>query len=62
MRLDNLLAQEKISRKAMKHYWKLIQQDSRKLSDKCFYIPTFRMHLTNEEILETILFYSQELR
>ncbi|CMW55966.1 transposase [Streptococcus pneumoniae] len=34
--------------KAIKHYWKLIQQDSRKLSDKRFYRPTFRMHLTNK--------------
>ena len=32
--------------KAIKRYWKLIQQDSRKLSDKRFYRPTFRMHLT----------------
>ena len=31
--------------KAIKRYWKLIQQDSRKLSDKRFYRPTFRMHL-----------------
>ena len=29
--------------KALKRYWKLIQQDSRKLSDKRFYRPTFRM-------------------
>lgn len=35
--------------KAIKRYWKLIQQDSRKLSDKRFYRPTFRMHLTNKE-------------
>ncbi len=28
----------------------LIQQDSRKLSDKRFYRPIFRMHLTNKEI------------
>ena len=48
--------------KALKRYWKLIQQDSRKLSDKCFYRPTFRSHLTNKEILEKILAYSQELR
>ena len=40
----------------------LIQQDSRKLSHKRFYRPTFRMHLTNREILEKILSYSQELR
>ncbi|KXT83903.1 Mobile element protein [Streptococcus sp. DD11] len=48
--------------KALKRYWKLIQQDSRKLSHKRFYCPTFRMHLTNREILEKLLSYSQELR
>ncbi|QQC23791.1 ISL3 family transposase [Streptococcus constellatus] len=48
--------------KALKRYWKLIQQDSRKLSYKRFYRPTFRMHLTNKEILEKLLAYSQELR
>ena len=48
--------------KALKRYWKLIQQDSRKLSHKRFYRPTFRMHLTNREILKKPLSYSQELR
>ena len=48
--------------KVLKRYWKLIQQDSLKLSDKRFYRPTFRSHLTNKEILEKILAYSQELR
>ncbi|ETD07984.1 hypothetical protein HMPREF1196_01040 [Streptococcus sanguinis CC94A] len=48
--------------KAIKRYWKLIQQDSRKLSHKRFYRPTFRMHLTNREILKKLLSYSQELR
>ena len=48
--------------KAIKRYWKLLQQDSRKLSHKFFYRPTFRMHLTNKEILKKILSYSQELR
>ena len=48
--------------KALKRYWKLIQQDSRKLSDKRFYRPTFRSHLTNKEVLEKLLSYSQELR
>ena len=48
--------------KALKRYWKLIQQDSRKLNDKRFYRPTFRSHLTNKEILEKLLSYSQELR
>lgn len=48
--------------KVLKRYWKLIQQDSLKLSDKRFYRPTFRSHLTNKEILEKLLSYSQELR
>ena len=48
--------------KSLKRYWKLIQQDSRKLSDKRFYRPTFRSHLTNKEILEKLLSYSQKLR
>ena len=48
--------------KAIKRYWKLIQQDSRKLSDKRFYRPTFRSHLTKKEVLEKLLSYSQELR
>ena len=48
--------------KAIKHYWKLIQHDSRKLSDKQFYRPTFRMHLTNKEILDRLLSYSENLK
>ncbi len=40
--------------KALKRYWKL--------SDKRFYRPIFRSHLTNKEILEKLLSYSQELR
>lgn len=48
--------------KTIKRYWKLIQQDSRKLSDKRFYRPTFRMHLTNKEILEKLLSYSEDLK
>ncbi|CVW14931.1 transposase [Streptococcus pneumoniae] len=48
--------------KAIKRYWKLIQQDSRKLSDKRFYRPTFRMHLTNKEILNKLLSYSLRKR
>ena len=47
--------------KVLKRYWKLIQQDNRKLSDKRFYRPTFRSH-SNKEILEKLLSYSQELR
>ena len=48
--------------KATKRYWKLIQQDSRKLSNKRFYRPTFRMHLTNKEILDKLLSYSEDLK
>ena len=48
--------------KAIKRYWKLIQQDSRKLSYKRFYRPTFRMHLTNKEILDKLLSYSEDLK
>ena len=48
--------------KAIKRYWKIIQQDSRKLSDKRFYRPTFRMHLTNKEILGKLLSYSEDLK
>ncbi|HEV4197135.1 TPA: transposase, partial [Streptococcus pneumoniae] len=48
--------------KAIKRYWKLIQQDSRRLSDKRFYRPTFRMHLTNKEILNKLLSYSEDLK
>ena len=48
--------------KAIKRYWKLFQQDSRKLSDKRFYRPTFRMHLTNKEILDKLLSYSEDLK
>ena len=48
--------------KAIKRYWKLIQQDSRKLCDKRFYRPTFRMHLTNKEILDKLLSYSEDLK
>ena len=35
--------------KAIKRYRKIIQQDSRKLSDKCSDRSTFRMHLTNKK-------------
>ena len=48
--------------KAIKRYWKIIQQDSRKLSDKRFYRPTFRIHLTNKEILDKLLSYSEDLK
>ena len=48
--------------KAIKRYWKLIQQDSPKLSDKRFYRPTFRMHLTNKEILDKLLSSSEDLK
>lgn len=48
--------------RTLKRYWKLLQQDSRKLSHKRFYRPTFRAHLTNQEILHQLLSYSDQLR
>ena len=39
--------------------WKLIQQDSSKLSDRRFYRPTFRSHLTNKEILKAAFILSR---
>ena len=62
IQIMNQLDRKSPKYKAIKRYWKLIQQDSRKLSHKRFYRPTFRMHLTNKEILEKILSYSQALR
>ena len=62
VQIMNQLDRKSHEYKAIKRYWKLIQQDSRKLSHKRFYRPTFRLHLTNKEILEKILSYSQELR
>lgn len=48
--------------RALKLYWKLIQQDSRKLNDNRFYHSTFRMDLTNQDILKRVLSYSKELQ
>ena len=62
IQIMNQLDKKSHKYRALKRYWKLIQQDSHKLSHKRFYRPTFRMHLTNKDILEKILSYSQELR
>ncbi|VJS38013.1 IS1380-Spn1 transposase [Streptococcus pneumoniae] len=62
VQIMNQLDRKSHEYKAIKRYWKLIQQDSRKLSDKRFYRPTFRMHLTNKEILDKLLSYSQNLK
>ncbi|HHY6882887.1 TPA: ISL3 family transposase [Streptococcus pneumoniae] len=62
VQIMNQLDRKSHEYKAIKRYWKLIQQDSRKLSDKRFYRPTFRMHLTNKEILDKLLSYSQDLK
>ena len=48
--------------RALKRYWKLLQQDSRQLSHQRFYRPAFRAHLTNQEILHQLLSYSDQLR
>ncbi|WP_435532522.1 ISL3 family transposase [Streptococcus pneumoniae] len=62
VQIMNQLDRKSHEYKAIKRYWKLIQQDSRKLSDKHFYRPTFRMHLTNKEIFNKLLSYSQDLK
>ena len=62
IQIMNQLDRKSHEYKAIKRYWKLIQQDSRKLSDKRFYRPTFRMHLTNKEILDKLLNYSEDLK
>ena len=49
VQIMNQLDRKSHEYKAIKLYWKLIQQDRRKLSDKRFYRPTFRMHLTNKK-------------
>ena len=48
--------------RAMKIHWKLLQKDSRKLSQKSFYSRTFRQTLTPREAVEKILAFSDELR
>ncbi len=62
IQIMNQFDRKSLEYRALKRYWKLIQQDSRKLSYKRFYRPTFRMHLTNQEIVAKLLGYSQELR
>ena len=62
IQIMNQLDRKSHEYKVLKRYWKLIQQDSRKLSHKRFYRPTFRMHLTNREILEKLLSYSEDLK
>ena len=62
IQIMNLFDRKSHEYKALKRYWKLVQQDSRKISDKRFHRPTFRMHLTNREILEKLLSCSDELR
>ncbi|SUN58077.1 transposase IS1193D [Streptococcus hyointestinalis] len=48
--------------RAMKNHWKILQKDSRKLSDKSFYFRTFRQTLTPREIVQKTLAFSPELR
>ncbi|VMM69890.1 transposase [Streptococcus pneumoniae] len=50
VQIMNQLDRKSHKYKAIKRYWKLIQQDSRKLSDKHFYRPTFLLfHFQNKE-------------
>ena len=48
IQIMNQLNRKSYEYKVLKRYGKLIQQESRKLSDKRFYRPIFRMHLTNK--------------
>ena len=48
--------------RAMKNHWRILQKDSRKLSDKAFYSRTFRQTLTPREIVQKTLDFSPELR
>lgn len=48
--------------RSMKNHWRILQKDSRKLSDKRFYSRTFRQTLTPKEIVKKILDLSEELR
>ena len=48
--------------RAMKNHWRILQKDSRKLSDKAFYSRTFRQTLTPREIVQKTLDFSSELR
>lgn len=48
--------------RAMKNHWKILQKDSRKLSQNSFYSRTFRQTLTPREIIGKTLAYSDELR
>ncbi|MCW8645702.1 ISL3 family transposase, partial [Streptococcus macedonicus] len=48
--------------RAMKNHWKILQKDSRKLSDKRFYLRTFSQTLTPKEIVKKILDLSDEFR
>lgn len=62
IQIMNRFDRKTIEYRALKRYWKLIQQDSGKLNGKRLYRPTFRMHLTNQDILKKLLSYSEELK
>src|SRR5699024_4849200 len=48
--------------RALKRYWKSIQQENRKLSDERSYHPMFRMQLINKANLENLLTFTEALR
>ncbi len=48
--------------RAMKQHWRILQKDSRKLSNKLFYSRTFRQTVTPREVVQKTLDLSQELR
>ena len=54
--------QKSLPYRAMKNHWRILQKDSRKLSNKPFYSRTFRQTLTPREIVQKTLDLSPELR
>nr|DAV74326.1 MAG TPA: transposase [Caudoviricetes sp.] len=62
IQIMNQFDRKSLKYRAVQHYWQLFLQDSCKLNDKRFDRPVFRMHLTNQEIVQKLLSYSQELK
>ena len=62
IQIMNQFHHKSLEYRALKRYWKLVLKDSRELKDEPFYQPTFRLHLTNREVLSKLLSYSDDLR
>ncbi|HFU4049541.1 TPA: transposase, partial [Streptococcus suis] len=48
--------------RAMKNHWRILQKDSRKLSQNLFYSRTFGQTLTPKEVVQKTLEFSDQLR